>query len=365
MTTGLPRYGVERLTGFTQALLERAGVQPDDAVTSAEILITSDVYGIESHGVARLGYYLGLIAGDLIDLKATPVVERQTAVTAAVDARNGFGPSSARWAMSHCVDKAEASGLAMVTVRNSNHFGIAGYYAMMAASRGLVGMAMTNAGAQVVPAYGRQPMFGTNPLAVAVPAGREYPFLLDMATSAVSWGKIEIKRRERRPMPLGWALDPHGQPTTDPQAADLLLPLGSDGARGAHKGYGLTALVDILCGPLAGAAFGPLVAGMRTQPPRPSGIGHFFAAWRPDAFRPLDEFRADMDAFIASLHQSTPAPGHERVRVAGEPEFEAERDRRAHGVPLHPAVVAELRALGDRMGVAFPEAGTDRPGLER
>lgn len=360
MKAASPRYSIERLTGFTTALLERAGVQPDAAATSAEILVTSDVYGIESHGVARLGYYLGLIANSLIDLKATPVVERETAVTASVDARNGFGPPAARWAMSACVDKAEASGLAMVTVRHSNHFGIAGYYAMMAASRGLIGMAMTNAGAQVVPAYGRHPMFGTNPLAVAVPAGRERPFLLDMATSVVSWGKIEIARREKRAMPLGWALDSRGAPTTDPEAADLLLPLGSDGERGAHKGYGLTALVDILCGPLAGAAFGPLVAGMRTQPPRPSGIGHFFAAWRPDAFRPLEEFRADMEAFIHSLHDSTPAPGHTRVRVAGDPEFGAEQDRRAHGVPVHPAVAAELQVLGARMGVAFPEPGMDR-----
>ena len=360
MTAALPRYAVERLTGFTQALLERAGVQPDDAATSAEILVTADVYGIESHGIARLGYYMGLIGGELIDLKATPVIERQTAVTATVDARNGFGPPSAHWAMTTCLDKAEAAGLAMVTVRNSNHFGIAGYYAMMAASRGLVGMAMTNAGAQVVPAHGRQPMFGTNPLAVAVPAGRERPFLLDMATSAVSWGKIEIKRREKAPMPLGWALDADGEPTTDPEAADLLLPLGSDGERGAHKGYGLVTLVDILCGPLAGAAFGPLVAGMRTRPPRASGIGHFFAAWRPDAFRPLEEFRADMDALIAGLHESAPAPGHERVRVAGEPEFAAEQDRRAHGVPVHAAVVAELEALGAQMGVPFPPPGTER-----
>jgi L-2-hydroxycarboxylate dehydrogenase (NAD+) len=357
MSAPLARYPVDRLMGFTTAVLERAGVRPDEAVTSAEVLVTSDVYGIESHGIARLGYYIGLISDDLIDLKAEPTIERETAVTASLDARNGFGPPAAHRAMTCCVRKAEDSGMAMVTVRNSNHFGIAGYYAMMAAARGLVGMAATNAGPQVVPTWGTQPMLGTNPLAVAVPAGRERPFLLDMATSAVSWGKIEIARREGHAVPAGWALDADGAATTDAEAADLLLALGSGEARAGHKGYGLAALVDILCGPLAGAAFGPFVAGMRTRPPRPSGIGHFFAAWRPDAFRPLDEFRADMDRLIRALHESRPEPGHERVRVAGDPEFDAERDRRARGIPLHPRVVAELEAIGDRMGVPFPPPG--------
>jgi L-2-hydroxycarboxylate dehydrogenase (NAD+) len=360
MTAPLPRYDVERLTGFTTAVLERAGVRPADAATSAEILVTADVYGIESHGIARLGYYAGLIGKGLIDLEATPAIERETAVTAAIDARNGFGPPSARWAMTCCVGKAAESGMAIVTVRNSNHFGIAGYYAMMAASRGLVGMAATNAGPQVVPAGGLKPMLGTNPLAVAVPAGRERPFLLDMATSTVSWGKIEIARRAGRAIPPGWALDSGGEVATDPETADLMLPLGSGEARAGHKGYGLAALVDILCGPLAGAAFGPFVSGMRTRPPRPSGIGHFFAAWRPDAFRPVEEFRADMDGLIRALHDSAPAPGHDRVRVAGDPELDAEQERRAHGVPIHPAVLADLEAIGARMGVPFPARAAAR-----
>ena len=160
MKDGLPRYDVGQLTGFTAAVLERAGVRPEDAAISAEILVAADVYGIESHGVARLGYYAKLIAGGLIDVKATPVIERETPTTAVVDARNGFGPPAAHWAMTRCVRKAQVAGLAMLTVRNSNHFGIAGFYALMAAFENLVGMAATNAGPQVVPVHGREPMLG-------------------------------------------------------------------------------------------------------------------------------------------------------------------------------------------------------------
>lgn len=354
MKEARPRYDIGALTAFTTAVLDRAGVRPEDATITADVLIGADVYGIESHGIARLGFYARLIAADLIDLKASPVVAGETPVTTVVDARNGLGPPAAHWAMTRCVRKARDVGLAMVTVRNSNHFGIAGYYAMMAATQGLIGLAATNAGPQLVPWRGRDPMLGTNPLAVAVPAGRERPFLLDMATSTVSWGKIEIARRDAQPLPVGWALDADGAPTTHPEEADLLLPLGSGEAQGGHKGYGLAALVDILCGPLAGAAFGPRVSGMRTRPPRPSGIGHFFAAWRPEAFRPTDEFGADMDELIRGLRGSAPARGQERVAVAGDPEFDAEADRRARGIPLHPAVVGELEEIGTGVGVAFP-----------
>ncbi|MCC6313115.1 MAG: Ldh family oxidoreductase [Thermomicrobiales bacterium] len=345
------RISASALTQFAAAVLAWAGLRPEDAAVSAEILVTSDLFAIESHGVARLGYYLSLIEAGVIDLTARPVIERETPSTATIDAGNGFGPPAAHFAMAACVAKAKENGVAFVTVRDSNHFGIAGYYAMMAVAEGLAGLAATNGGPQAVPTNGRITMLGTNPLAVGIPAGQERPFLLDMATSQVSWGKIELARRAGESIPPGWALDAEARPTTDPWAADLLLPLGSDAAGGGHKGYGLASLVDILCGPFAGSAFGQHVAGMRSRRQGAARIGHFFAAWRPDAFRPMEEFRADVDTLLAELRATPPAPGHDRVYVAGEREFLAEDERRRHGIPLHSALLAELRAIAARASI--------------
>lgn len=350
---GSPRFDAGRLTRFTAAVLETTGLAPERAAIAAEILVASDLRGVDSHGVPRLSWYLERIDQGLIDMRAEPVVVRETPTTATVDARNGFGPPAAHWAMARCIAKAAEAGVAFVAVRHSNHFGIAGYYAMMALEHGLIGMAMTNATPLVVPTFAREPLLGTNPIAVAVPAGREAPFVIDLATSTVAWGKVEIARRKGSPLVPGWALDTEGRETTDPYAAHYLQPLGGPTATGGHKGYSLAAFVDILCGPLAGAAASFNVAGTRTVPPRPSDIGHFFAAWRPDAFRPLEEFQADMDAFLATLRHAAPAPDHDRVYVPGELEFLAEADRRRHGIPLHPRVAADLEAVAARTGVPF------------
>ena len=348
-----PRFDAARLTRFAAAVLASVGLSPADAAVTAEVLVASDLRGVESHGVPRLRWYLNHIARGTIDLRATPTIEREGPVTAAVDARGGFGPPAARWAMERCLDKAEAMGVAFVTVRNANHFGIAAYYAMMALERGLAGLAMTNASPLVVPTFARRPLLGTNPLAVAIPAGREHPFVLDMATSAVAWGKVEIALRAGKTMPPGWALDAVGEPTTDPAAAVALQPLGGGPEGGGYKGYGLATLVDLLCGPLAGAAISANVAGSRAVPPRPAGIGHFFAAWRPDAFRPLEEFQAGVDGLLSTLREAEPLPGHDRVYVPGELEWLAEEDRRRNGIPLHPKVVADLEALAAEAGVPF------------
>jgi L-2-hydroxycarboxylate dehydrogenase (NAD+) len=352
----LQRFDVGHLTRFVTAVFIAVGVRPADAAIAAAIVITSDLRGIDSHGLPRVRFYVDFFKAGVIDVKATPTIERETASTAAIDAHNGFGPPAAHWAMERCLEKAEATGLAFVTVRNSNHFGIAGYYATMGLPRGLAALAMTNATPLVVPTYGREAMLGTNPLAFAVPAGSEPPFILDMATSAVAWGKVEIARRADAALPAGWALDTAGQPTADPQTAVALQPLGGAHETGGHKGYGLSALVDILCGPLAGAAFGVHIAGSRTRPRRPAGIGHFFAAWRPDAFRPIAEFRDDLDIFLAELRATAPLPGHERVYVPGDLERLAEADRRQHGIPLHHRVIADLEAVAAETGVPFDAA---------
>lgn len=354
-----PRYDAARLTRFTAAVLEAVGLPADSAALSAEILVAADLRGVDSHGVPRLRFYLDRIAAGTLDVKATPTIERETPVTATVDARNGFGPPAAHWAMSRCLDKAAESGVAFVTVRNSNHFGACAYYAMMGLERGLIGLAMTNAGPLMVPTFARRPLLGTNPLAVAVPAGRERPFVLDMASTAVAWGKVEIAQRKEQTMPLGWTLDAAGEPTTDPHLARFLQPLGGDYLTGGHKGYGLGTFVDILCGPLGGAAISLNVGSSRARPPRPANLGHFFAAWRPDAFRPLAEFQADVDELLMRLRTAEPAPGHDRVYVPGELEFLAEEERRQRGIPLHPKVAAELASIAAETGVPFDARITD------
>ncbi len=357
-TASYPRYDAERLRWFTRAVFERVGVKPGDAAVAAEILVASDLRGIESHGMPRLRAYLDRIAAGAINLEATPTIDRETAVTAAVDGQNGLGLSVAHWAMDLCVRKALASGLAFVTVRGSNHFGIAGYYATMALERGLVGVAATNAAPLMVPPHARRPLLGTNPVAMAVPAGKERPFVLDIALTTVAWGKVEIARREEQPIPLGWALDEAAQPTTDPFTARYLQPLGGMRETGGHKGYGLATFFDVLCGPLGGAGFSlaiPRAYEAATQ----SNTGHFFAAWQPEAFRPREEFEAEVDAMLRALRDAEPAEGFEQVYVAGDYEFAAEEDRRANGIPLHPQVVAELEKIAGETDVPF-DALVDR-----
>lgn len=353
-TTTEQRYDATRLARFTTAAFEALGATPEDAAIVAEILVASDLRGIDSHGVARLPLlYFPMIQRGVVDLRATPTVIQETPTTIAVDANNGLGHPVSYWTMTRCIEKAKEVGVAFATVRRSNHFGIAGYYATMALDHGLAGMAMTNATPLVVPTFARAPMLGTDPIGIAIPAGREQPFVLDMAMSAVAWGKIEIARREEHPIPLTWALDAEGHPTADPEAARALQPLGGTREDGGHKGYALATFVEILCGPLAGAAVSLNVAGSRTVPPRPSNTGHFFAAWRPDAFRPMAEFQADMDAFLHALRAAEPAEGFDQVYVAGDPEFAAEAERRANGIPLHPKVVAGLEQVARELGIAF------------
>lgn len=344
--TVLQRFTADVLVGF--------GVRRDDAEISAEVLIASDLRGIDSHGCPRLGSYADRLRKNLINLTPELRVIAETPATIAFDADNGLGHPAAYHAMRRCIEKAKETGFCMATVRNSNHFGIAGYYAMMALEAGLCGIAMTNATPLVVPTFAREPYLSTGPIAAAFPAGKERPIVIDFATSTVAWGKIEIARREEKPIPEGWALDEDGLPTTDPEKATYLTPLGGTRELGSHKGYGLALFVEVLCGQLAGAAWSRYVAGSRTVPPRPANIGHAFMAWQIDAFRPKEEFLAEIDTMLAELRAAEPAPGYERVLIPGDPEEAAEADRRRHGIPVHPKVVAELRVLGREAGVEPP-----------
>jgi len=350
-----PRFPVPVVVGFVASVLDALALPPAAARQAAEMLVVADLRGVDSHGVARLPSYAVRLQRGLINRDATLTTLRETAATLAFDANNGFGLTLAAEAMGRCIAKAETSGLCMATVRRSNHFGIAGYYALLAARRGLCGIAMTNASPLVVPTFGAAAMLGTNPIAVAVPTADGPPVVLDMATSAVAWGKVEVARRAGHAIPLGWAVDEAGAPTSDPFAARWLTPLGGERETSGHKGYGLGVIVDALCGPLAGAAWSAHVAGSRAAP-RAANIGHVFMAWRVDAFREPAEFFADLEAMLAELRATPAAAGHEAtgVLVPGDPEEAAEAAARRLGVPIARPVLAELAALAAELGVPFP-----------
>lgn len=348
------RIDAETLEHFTAELLMGFGLKPEDARISAEVLIASDIRGIDSHGVPRMGHYAERLRSGMVNVDAELTVVTETAATIAFDAHNGMGHPASYRAMQRCIEKAKESGLCMATVRHSNHFGIAGYYAMMALNEGLCGLATTNATPLVIPTFAREPILSTAPIAVAIPARDQRPIVIDMATSTVAWGKVEIARRENKPIPWGWAYDADGNMTTDPFAAVSLTPLGATRELGSHKGYGLSLFVEVLCGQLAGSSWSRYVGGSRHVPPRPSDTGHAFMAWRIDAFRPEEEFYAEIDSMLAELRTLEPAEGHDRVYVPGDPEDIAEIDRRERGIPVHASVLDELRALGDEIGVKAP-----------
>ena len=272
----------------------------------------------------------------------------ESASTALIDGDRGMGMVIGHRAMELAVAKAKQSGIGMVGVRNSRHYGMSAYYAMQALPHDMIGIAMTNASRQVVPTFGREARFGTNPMCFAVPADKELPFVLDMATTTAAAGKLELAARMEKAIPLGWALNENAQATNDPrvaQKARRLLPLGGSRDSGSHKGYGLAIVVEILCGVLTGT----LTALNADQDPR----GHFFGAIRIDAFRPVEEFKGDMDRLIRELKSTPPIAGQDRVYVAGEIEFETAEERTERGIPLLPSVRKGLREVGEQLGVPY------------
>jgi LDH2 family malate/lactate/ureidoglycolate dehydrogenase len=358
------RVQAEPLKEFCAQVFQKMGVSEEDARITADVLVTADLRGINSHGVARLRRYVnGLRDGVMIAQPEVQVVT-ETPATALIEAGAGLGQPVSYRAMERAIQKALDVGAGFVTVRNSNHFGIAGYYAMMALEHDCIGICMTNAAVLVVPTFGRDAMLGTNPIAVAAPADQERPFVLDMATSTVPRGKLEVYHRQEKPLPLGWATDETGTPTTDAErvlenfkqrAGGGLLPLGGAGEllRG-YKGYGLALLVDVLCGVLSGAAYADLVYPKDEEGnPLPSAIGHFFGAWQVDAFRPADAFKAAMDDLQRRLKDAPKAEGQNRVYIHGEKEYEETEQNARDGVALNPKVVADLWEIGEEVGVAY------------
>ncbi|MGB3328419.1 MAG: Ldh family oxidoreductase [Thermomicrobiales bacterium] len=351
----VPRFAHDGVIAFVADAFVAVGLDAGAARDAAEFLTLADLRGVESHGVARLPGYISRLQAGLIDAHAELSVVQEWPSTLALDAHNGLGLTMGRQAMVRTIAKAEESGICLTTVRNSNHFGIAGSYALMAAEHGLGGMAMTNASRLVVPMFSRAPMLGTNPIAFAVPTGSGRPFILDMSTSTVAWGKIEIARRAGLPIPAGWALDKAGHPTTDPAAVAGLMPLGGPREQSGHKGYGLGMMVEVLTAMLAGSAWSYDI-GRTTSTAgysSPGGIGHCFLAWRIDAFRDPVEFQAAMDAMIAELRAAPVAEDvvADCVMVPGDPEAESERVNRSDGTPVRAEVLAELAEMAQTVGI--------------
>jgi L-2-hydroxycarboxylate dehydrogenase (NAD+) len=341
------------LRRFVAEVFIRLDVPEVAAQRAAEQLVVADVRGVWSHGVARLTMYVEQIETGAILPRAELTVERETATTTVFNANSGLALALAPQAMDACIAKAQDMGVAMATVNNSTHFGIAGSYAMSAAAQGLGGMAMTNAGPFVVPTGGRVPMLGTNPIAFSVPLGPdEPPFVFDMATSAIAYGKLENARRTGKPLAHGLVVDENGRPETDPYVAKYLMPLGGEQITSGHKGYGLAVMVETFCGPLAGALWGTHLASVQRIGVRP-GLGHAFMAWRIDAFRDPAEFADELRQLLAELRATPPAAGYEETGVLapGDPENAATAVSETLGIDLHPTIWAELEELSGRLGV--------------
>ena len=346
------------LKSFVERALAAAGVDADQARIVADVLVAADRRGIESHGVARLRwFYVDRIRNGGIAAKPAYTTVRETPTSLVLDAGNGLGHPASHHAMSRTIAKARESGIAFAAVRNSNHYGIAGYYAMMALEHDLIGICSTDSAHFAVPTFGRDKMQGTNPFASAIPAGDEPAFVLDFATTTVTYGKLEVYERKGLRLKPGWAVDGNGNPTDDPAVrhSGSLLPLGGFGTEnGGHKGYGLGALSEILTGVLAAGWFSTAL-NVTESTTSPSGItSHFFGAIDIARMRDPEEFKRDMDRELRAFKESAPAPGQDRVYVAGEIEHENEVAFRRDGIPLIGPVIDDLDRLAAELGVSPP-----------
>lgn len=356
-------FSIEQLSQFTLDVFLKMGCSEKDAVQATDALLTADIRGIDSHGIARLSGYVRLWEAKRVN--ATPDIKliHETPSTATLDGDAGLGLVVAPQAMDLAIEKALQCGTGWVSVQNSNHFGIAGYHAMRALKKDMIGIAMTNASALVSPTFSKERMLGTNPICVAIPSGTEEPFIADMATTTAANGKLEILQRKNTDAPLGWIQDKDGLATPDAHAlktGGALLPLGSDREHGSHKGYALGSIVDIFSAVLSGANYGPWAPPFPAYVPMPEnqpgkGLGHFFGAMRIDAFRPAEDFKANMDQWLKRFRNADPIYPDQKVLVPGDPEREMEKIRRAEGIPLLEPVVKDLQTIAEKFSIVFPQ----------
>ncbi len=350
----------KKLREFCNSVWIKLGVPEADARITTDVLVLADLRGVESHGVARLPrYYTDLKNGWTKPTDQSRTV-KETRATALIDGGQSLGQVVGHRGMELAIKKARETAVGIVSVRNSHHYGIAGYYTLMALQFDLIGVSMTNAAPLVVPTFGRNSILGTNPISLTAPSGSEKPFVLDMATSVVPRGKLEVYDRLGKKIPLGWAVDATGRSTTDAHSVlealskrlgGGILPLGGEGEElSGHKGYGLALMVDVLSGVLSGSATGLGVDVDKTMP----NVGHFFMAIDPSAFRPLEEFKRSMDRLQRELKDSARATGQNRIYVHGEKSFARMEKHRREGIPLQPKVVEEMKKIGNDLGIPWP-----------
>ncbi|HEY8734839.1 MAG TPA: Ldh family oxidoreductase [Puia sp.] len=355
-------FDYEQLWRFTKDVFTSIGSSEEHASLAATGLLRADLRGIDSHGIARLTGYIRLWDAKRANAKPDIQIVHETISTGVVDGDGGLGLVVAPFAMDLAIRKAKNAGSGWIAVRNSNHFGIAAQHALKALEEDMIGIVMTNASALVAPTFSVERLLGTNPVCVAVPAGKEPPFVADMATTTAANGKLEILQRKNQEAPAGWIQDKDGNISTNPhelKGGGALLPLGGDREHGSHKGYALGAIVDIFSGVLSGANYGPWVPPFPAYIPVPTnmpgkGIGHFFGAMRIDAFRKAEEFKTDMDRWLRRFREAKVAEGFEKVLVPGDPERDMETIRKKNGIPLMKAVIEDLEYLADRFKISTP-----------
>ncbi len=354
-------FSAASLKRFTKKVFITIGCPEEEAQLAADVLVSADLRGIDSHGVARLAGYIRLNEKRRLNAKPEIKTIHETPSTGVVDGDRGLGLVVGPHAMKLAIEKAKIAGTGWVTVKNSNHYGIAGYHAMMALEADCIGISLTNASPLVSPTFSKERLLGTNPIAVAIPTKNQPPFVLDMATTTAANGKLEVLQRRAEDAPTGWLQDREGKVTTDAKAlikGGAMRPLGGERAHGSHKGYALGAVVDILSAVLSGANYGPWVPPFVTfidPAPNPvgEGLGHFFGAMRIDAFRDGEVFKEHMDNWIERFRKAQTVEGEEKVLIPGDPERERTEERLKKGIDLSDSVVEDLKKLGDKLGISL------------
>lgn len=350
-----------KLRAYTEDVFRAIGCSDEHAQMAADVLLLADLRGIDSHGVARLSGYVRLWEAGRVNAKPKMKIVRETPSTATLDGDGGLGLITAQKGMEIALEKSEKAGSGWVSILNSNHFGIAAYHALKATQLDQIGMALTNASPLVAPTYSSERMLGTNPICYTIPAGKFEPVVIDMATSTAANGKLQIAEREGKSIPDGWVQDADGNVSNDPselKSGGALLTLGSSRETGGHKGFGLSAWVDIMCGVLSGANYGPWVPPFVSFLPLAEnmpgkGIGHFVGAMRVDGFREIDEFKENMDHWIDRFKNAKTAEGQDSVIIPGEPEADFHKTRVVEGIPLIQSVYDALEELANKFQLKF------------
>jgi L-2-hydroxycarboxylate dehydrogenase (NAD+) len=354
-------YQYDYLFSFTKDVFMKMGCSENDSTIIAEVFLAAELRGHSSHGMMRLKDYYELWKSKRINTEPVVKIVHESPSTAVVDGDNAVGMVAARRSMEIAIEKAKNAGTGWVATRNSNHFGIAGYYAMMALEYDMIGICLTNANPLVAPTFSISRMMGTNPIAVAIPALKQPPFVADFATTPVARGKLAVAEKKGEKVPFGYVQDKNGQPSDDPailKSGGSMLTLGGDRVHGSHKGYCLSSIVDIFSAVFSGANFGPFVPPSVAYLPlldkkTGEGTGHFFGAMRIDAFQPADEFKAKMDEWIETFRSSKPAKDQECVLIPGDPEREAEKINMREGIKLVPAIKDDLTEISKQLGIRF------------